>query len=379
MLVSGVRGPGAEGGTDGMAIWTRHRWHPGSLAAAAMVAAPLLFLSACDHDPAADAADPLPIPNATTLGGLGDTPGRFAYPRCIEADGQTLWVIDKSGRVQQIDPATGACLALFRMPEDSSGRPVGLTIAPGRDASGAWKPRMLYIADTHYHRVMVFDMPKPPSAPAPEVHLDPVKVVGSYGTGDTQFYFPTDVAVLTTPDGTAAHRIYVPEYGGNDRISVFDGDFNFLFAFGTLGPGKDPALVEFSRPQALQIWSRSDGSKELIVLDLGNHRVGRFTLDGKLIAWIGRPGGSAAGMGSGLGEFNLPQGLRILDDSTALITEFGACRVQLIDLASGRGLRAWGRPGRAEGELANPWDSAVIGRNVYVLDSGNNRIVRFRR
>lgn len=363
-----------------MAVSTRERSRFRQPAPAALFITFLLILPialpACDHAPHDEA--PAPINPTATFGGLGDTPGRFAYPRCIEADGQTLWVIDKSGRVQQIDARTGACLALFRMPEDSSGRPVGLAIAPGRDASGAWKPRMIYVADTHYHRVMIFDLPTPAPG-APEQMLQPVKVVGSYGIGNAQFYFPTDVAVLPTPDGSAAHRIYVPEYGGNDRISVFDGDMNFLFAFGTLGPGHDPALVEFSRPQAVQIWNRPDGSKELVVLDLGNHRLGRFTLEGRLIAWIGKPGGSASGMGDALGEFNLPQGLRILNDSTALVTEFGACRVQLVDLATGRGLRAWGRPGRGEGELANPWDSAVIGKDVFVLDSGNNRIVRFRR
>jgi DNA-binding beta-propeller fold protein YncE len=351
-----------------------------SLAAGVLLACAVVALGGCDDvDGALGGGSPLRV--RATIGGLGDTPGRFAYPRCIEADGRKLWVIDKTARVQRIDPETGACEVMFRMPEESSGKPVGITIAPGIDASGGVVERMMYIADTHYHRVMVFALP--PEDARGEVEVRPVRVIGGYGSGPGEFYFPTDVVVLTSADGSKIERYYVSEYGGNDRVSVFDADWKFLFAFGTLGVGRDPTAAEFSRPQAMGVWTRSDGSRELVIVDLGNHRLGRFTLDGRLIAWIGKPvpAGAPGGerLGSGPGEFNFPQGVKVLEDGTAVVTEFGGCRVQLVDLESGRGLAIWGRLGRGEGELAHPWDSAVIGRMVYVLDSGNNRVLGFAR
>ena len=130
--------------------------------AAAWVASALL-LTACSGPPEPGQ----PIESATTIGGLGDTPGRFAFPRAIDvsADGRSLWVIDKSARVQKIDPTTGKCLALFHMPAMDLGKPTGFCIAPGRDEAGQWCDELLYIADTHYNRVMVYrPMPDAPAS-----------------------------------------------------------------------------------------------------------------------------------------------------------------------------------------------------------------------
>ena len=71
-------------------------------------------------------------------------------------------------------------------------------------------------------------------------------------------------------------------------------------------------------------------------------------------------------------------GLVMRPDHTALVTEFGNHRVHHVDLETGATLGLYGRPGRGEGELTNPWAIAVIGETVYVLDSGNGRIEAFR-
>lgn len=336
--------------------------------------------SAAGCDEAAHGADEKQAIHANVvLGSLGDTPGRFAYPRCMEAgsDGKSLWVIDKSARVQEIDAQTGACLSMWRMPEWDLGKPVGFTIAPGRDADGKWLKDLLYVADTHYHRVMIYEPPARASDPAkgtpPAGSPRVIGSFGKYGTEGGEFYFPTDVAVLTADDGKSIERIFVAEYGGNDRINIFDGSFNWLSSFGREGPGKNPAEIELNRPQSLAIWKRADGKRELIVVDSCNHRLGRFTLEGKLVAWIGSP----QTMGDALGEFKYPYGIHILPDGTALVSEFGGCRVQRIDLETGRGMQAWGMPGRGEGQLVSPWAVTTMGKNVYVLDSGNNRIMGF--
>ncbi|MBC7835949.1 MAG: hypothetical protein H7Y88_12750, partial [Phycisphaerales bacterium] len=358
-------------------------------AAALLVAAP-----SCGRvDTGRGDGAPSAIEGARSVGGLGEAPGKFGYPRTLELDvgadsergGARAWVIDKTGRVQFVDGATGECLRWWRMPETEVGKPVGMTI--GVDAAGE---RVMYVADTHYHRVIVYKLG--------EVSVEPgatgkgetlaaaapaeVRRIGGYGMGPGEFIYPTDIAVLTGrgADGRErAVRFYVGEYGGNDRISVFDADWKFLFSFGSFGAGVgesaagaasagrdgsgtggEVSAVQFDRPQTVMLVPSSNGGMELLVCDSRNHRLGRFTLEGRLIGWIG----SAEHPGRGLGEFRYPYGICDLGDGTVLVAEYGNNRVQRVELSSGRGLATWGRPGRGEGELATPWAVAIVDRNA---------------
>ena len=346
---------------------------------AAVVAAGCLLalVGGCGDGESAGAAGALPV--VAILGETGINPGQFTYPRVLTNDGQSLWAIDKSARVQRFDPKTGRCTALWKMPEWELGKPVGFTIAPGPDENGKWCDELLYIADTHYNRLMVYRPPAdswergPDGLPArakQEAVL--VKRVGKYGMGPGEFIYPTDVAVLLKEDGRSIDRIYVSEYGGDDRVSVFDGGWNFLFSFGTLGSSSSPENVQFDRPQSLA-FATLDGVKQIVITDARNHRVGRFTLDGKLLGWIGSPETA----GEGLGCFRFPYGLCVLEDGTALVSEFGGNRVQQIDLRTGAALGSWGRTGRGDGEIAMAWAVAVLGDRAYVVDGGNNRVMAF--
>lgn len=310
-------------------------------------------LSGCDPLSPEEVA----ISPTIVFGETGDQPGQFFYPRAMDSDSQgRIWIIDKTARVQGFDAGTGEPLFQWRMPHYEMGKPTGISIALGKDGHD-----VLYVADTHYHRVMVYSLPHGPGQ-SPEL----IGEFGSLGEEDGQFIYPTDVAVLVDEQTGDPVRIYVAEYGGNDRISVFDPDYHFLFAFGSPGSGDE---VEFNRPQSIEIDAEA---REIIVTDSSNHRIGRFTLEGELIRWWG-------GFGREAGEFNYPYGLCLLDDGTALVSEFGNHRVQRIDLATGASRGLYGRPGNAKGELQNPWAVATIGRNAFVLDSGNNRVIGFKR
>lgn len=327
--------------------------------AAALCAA----LAACDDTP----PDGAPIRVLATFGGLGNTPGHLAYPRAIVNDGSTLWVIDRSARLQRFDPLTGDCIDLWMMPDYEMGMPVGITVAPGPRGEPA-----IYVADTHYHRVLIYGIPDrrrgrtEHEMPPPEL----LASFGSYGFDEGQFVYPTDVAVLTADDGRTVERIYVSEYGGGDRVSVYDADHNYLFSFGTYGVGRDKQAVEFNRPQALLL---DADRRELLVADSRNHRLGRFTLDGELISWIGSPETA----GGAPGRFRFPFGLAPLPDGTVMVAEYGNNRVQRIDPVTGESLGMWGVAGRGTGELAYPWSVTVMGDRTFVLDTGNNRIVAF--
>ena len=266
----------------------------------------------------------------------GAGPGQLMYPRAIaySAGEDCFFVVDRTARIQRLD-AAGRCALWWRMPEWENGKPVGLSIGPDGN---------LYVADTHYHRVMVY---------ASDGRF--VRQWGSYGSGPGQFMYPTDVAF----DG--AGNIYVSEYGDdNDRIQVFEPrQLRVLRAIGRPGSGEG----EFSRPQSIMVMDNC-----LYVADSGNHRIAVFDLNGRFARNLCAPG-------CGLGELRFPYGLDVDLKGHLVVAEFGNNRVQVIDRHTGRGLRVWGRPGREEGQLAYPWALAVDKRGrVVVVDSGNNRL-----
>jgi len=286
---------------------------------------------------AVKACSPQPYPEVPGLlrifGGTGMGLGELSYPRAaaLEADGNLL-VVDKSARIQRFTP-DGTPVMAWRMPDYDAGKPTGLGVGPdGR----------IYVADTHYSRVLVF---------APDGRE--VMRFGHRGTGPGEFILPTDV--LVTRDGF----IYVGEYSGNDRISRFAPDGRYLSSFG----GPEAGAARLQRPQGLL--PDADGS--LWVADACNHRICRFTAEGALVATLGREG-------TGAGELRFPYGLDWLSDGTLVVVEYGNNRVQRFT-REGQSLGTWGSAGRRPGQLAYPWAVVVgPGDRMYVIDSGNNRV-----
>lgn len=336
-------------------------------------------LAACSHEDGKEGNVGI-VSYQRTIGEVGLAPGQLAYPRCIDQDGEALWVIDKEARVQRLDPTTGTCLAIWKMPDSEFGKPTGLTVItdPARP-----NHHLMYIADTHYHRIRVYSVAPVDDAAKRRIkeggfpheqEAELLQQFGTHGKGPGQFVFPTDVAVLHAADGSI-ERLYVPEYGGNDRISVFDAKANFLFAFGQFGSGAQAEPLQFSRPQSIAI---DEERRRLVVTDACNHRLGVLTLDGKLERWISSPDEA----GDAPGHFNYPYGLALLKDGSALVTEFGGARMQRIDVVTGSPLGIFmgkadaNQPGKLRG-LANPWSCTILGESVFVLDTRNNRIASF--
>ncbi len=319
-----------------------------------------------------------PFRVAAMFGEVGVSPGQMSYPRAMDSDGRSLWVIDKMARVQHLDAATGAYLGGWKMPESKFGKPTGVTVGPGDNGE-----TLVYVPDTHYHRVMVY---RPGDAREGATGPTLVSEIGSFGEEPGQFIYPTDIAILVEAGAPNPSRLYISEYGGNDRINVFEhadasNSYRFAFAFGTFGDSAAPENVQFKRPQSMILDARR---RELLITDACNHRLGRFTLEGKLIAWIGGEATDAApasvpgaAPSDDRPHFQYPYGLSLRADGTALVCEFGGGRVHWIDVEHGRSLGVFGVPGRAPGQLASPWAVAAIGERVFVLDSGNNRVQAF--
>jgi tripartite motif-containing protein 71 len=354
---SGVPGRGAVGGVAR------------SLSRAAVLMSLALAAAGCERGSSASSTTAeQPIPATLMFGEAGLSPGQMNYPRAMDGDGKTLWVIDKAAQVQRFDAASGTFLGGWKLADHKFGKPAGVTVWRSGETE------MLLVPETHYHRVTIYSIPTnyDEASGEPPIALR----FGSFGNDPGQFVFPTDVAVLPTPDGRGIARLYVGEYGGNDRISIYDAidpadiskGVNFKASFGSFGESATAELIQFNRPQSMEV---DVARKRLVVNDACNHRVGTFTLDGALIAWFGS-------LGSEAGQFRYPYGLSLMDDGTALISEFEGARVQRVDLDRHMSMGTLGRIGRGQGELSNPWGVVALGPMAYVLDSGNHRVMQFR-
>jgi len=259
------------------------------------------------------------------------------------------------------------------MPRFSNGMPTGVTVGVSMfDAD----EMAVYVPDTHEHRVLVYSLPL---VAVDGVEDEPVFSFGVFGEGVGEFVYPTDVAVMVDEDGVV-EELLISEYGGNDRVSryavVRDGDggvgLEWIGQIGTASETIDGSdgVVALSRPQSIGVWE-NDGVWELIILDSSHHRVGRVGMDGvggELIVWY------ESDHDPDFAAMKFPYGVTVLDDGSALISEFGGNVVRRMDLATGMVIEMFGVGGRGDGELATPWSSTVVDGRLVILDSGNNRI-----
>ncbi|MEE2972672.1 MAG: hypothetical protein VX672_06065, partial [Planctomycetota bacterium] len=300
------------------------------------------ILTGCDRGDRSDGSPP--VPHDVAFGRPGNIDGRFDYPRAVALDeaGGRIYVVDKSARVQRFS-LDGDLETWWRMPAFENGKPTGLAV----DSRG----RVL-VADTHEHRISIFS----PAGELLEAH-------GGLGTDPGEFIYPTDV--VEGPDGIW----FVSEYGGNDRIQVFDEDWNHLRSIGR--PAETDEVVDgltvpgLSRPQSLA-WNERTG--ELFIADAIHHRIVVVDARGDLLRTLGGPGLEP-------GRLGYPYDIGLEPDGRLLVVEYGNNRVQRLDPESGESLGIWGGTGREPGRLRYPWGLDVGSRHLVVLDSGNSRVL----
>ena len=270
------------------------------------------------------------------FGGVGLGPGDFSYPRAITAEPRadgSIFVIDKAGRVQRFN-TKGEYELSWKMPLTELGKPVGLSVHPdGR----------VFIADTHYARVMIYDRDG-----------ELLDSFGESGTGPGQLTLPTDVAF------DAQGYIYVSQYHEADRITKWSPQLAYVGALGVEPINGEP----LRRPSAIVV----DDEQTLWVADACNHRLIRFSLDGEVLSWFGE-------FGKEPGQLRYPYDLCVTPEGTLLVCEYEGNRLQWFD-KQGQSLRTWGVSGRGLGELNAPWGVTLgpRGHYVFVLDSLNSRV-----
>jgi DNA-binding beta-propeller fold protein YncE len=267
----------------------------------------------------------------------------LALPRALAASpAGDLAILDDAGRVHVIGEGRGAS---FPLPDTRRGSPGGSPcFSPGRD---------LLVADTHHHRVLRLD---PGSG-------EVLQTIGEYGNGDGQFIYPLGVAARRLEGTPDREEIFVSEYGGDDRIQVFDACGRWLRTFGSRGSAEG----QLDRATCLLF----DDEGLLWVSDSCNHRIQVMDGDGRVAHVL-----------DGEGTLRYPFAVAPTRDGKghriALVIEYGSSRLTALD-AEGRVLRRIDRftlEGRKVSLLGPRGLALDREQELLIADTGNGRVLR---
>jgi len=256
---------------------------------------------------------------------------KIPAPRAVTAasDG-TVYALDNAGRILVFD-ADGQTETSWFMPEYSVGKPERLLVTRSGE---------LVIADTHYHRVVIFDR-------AGKL----LRMFGRKGEAPGEFIYPVAVA----EDERA--NLYVCEYGGHDRVQIFRPDGTYVSEFGRFGTGTG----QFQRPSGI-VWH--DGL--LYIADAFNNRI-------HVVNEHGQP--APISPQAFAADLHYPYDIARGPTGDFFVVEYGAGRVTQFTPA-GDLVGRYGQTGTEIGMFSTPWGLSVTpAGKVLVADTGNRRIV----
>jgi DNA-binding beta-propeller fold protein YncE len=270
------------------------------------------------------------------LGSVGRQPGQFSKPRAVVVTSRDeLVVLDRTGRVQVFDLAGNEFLRQWRLPAYENGTPTGISID---------NDDTLWIADTHYNRVLHYD-----------IAGTLLSQFGERGENPGQLVFPTDVC--PDPDGKT---VWVTDYGRRNRVMQFTREGEFVKEWGE----ELYESADLNRPMAVAV---SPDGAEIFVADAGNHRINVYNREGSLTRTISE-------MGTEPGHLKFPYDLAMNPDGSMYVMEYGNNRVSHFT-AAGDFLGCWGTAGSAKGAFAAPWGCAVGPHgDLIVADTNNQRL-----
>jgi tripartite motif-containing protein 71 len=328
-------------------------------------------------------------------GSQGNGPGQFAFPYGVALDGAgNVYVADDSNdRVVKLT----AQLQFAGAWGDFGSKPGQLAFprALASDPAGD-----TYVADTANDRIEVFDPEGdylrtlgisargPGLLTAPRgLAIDPTgqllvsdtdgnrierfapgsdAYVGQWtlaGGHFADFYYPAGIGV--DPRGS----IYVADEG-NERLVRLWGEGTYR---GEIGGPTELGGAQLAGAGSVAVSSASD---DTYVADTNHSRVLVYGPEGSLLAkWGAGEGDGAAG--SGTRGFNHPQGLAIAPTGNVYVADTGNDRI--VELSSiGDVLDEWGSKGTANGRFRSPVGVTVDAAGaVYVLDEENDRVEVF--
>lgn len=219
-----------------------------------------------------------------------------------------------------------------------------------------------------------------------------ISTVAGNGTAD----FKGDGAAATSatlnfPSGVAVDgggNVYIADKN-NARIRkvVSSGTISSVAGNGTNSYGGDGALAPSAQLNVPSAVAR-DAAGNLFIADTGNHRIRRVNVDGAISTYAGNgtAGFGGDGAAASAAQLNNPSGLVIDGDGNLYLADTGNHRVRRITpggtISSVAGTGTAGNAGdggaATSAQLSYPSGLAIdTAGNVYVADSGNNRVRRF--
>jgi YVTN family beta-propeller protein len=191
-----------------------------------------------------------------------------------------------------------------------------------------------------------------------------------------------------TPNGSLGWKVSAPgslAVAADGTLTVADtGKHRILLGVGVaIGKGL-PNPASYDSPGAL---GNGDGEfnapsgvalgpdAQVYVADTGNNRVQALDAGGKFVRRWGHSGGDGT-PGTGPGDFDAPMGIAVDRGGDVYVADTGNDRIERFT-PEGVLITTWGSSGAGTGQLDGPRGLAVSGTRVYVADSGNNRIAVF--
>ncbi len=195
----------------------------------------------------------------------------------------------------------------------------------------------------------------------PVLKLEHRRIMGGAGSDPGQFEYPMDIAALP------ADAVCVAD-SGNDRLKIYSSQsLEQDDPPRILGSnGKEPG--QFEHPMGVAC----DGTS-IYVTDTLNHRVQKLRLaDGAHLATIGGGGPGESGEGAGVGQFNTPTAVCVMNGALHVCDCHNHRIVVLTtDLAWSY---TFGDAGSGDRELDAPGGVAAHGGELYIVDVGNKRV-----
>ena len=224
-------------------------------------------------------------------------------PLGIAVDSYGYILVGNNGRdnVEVYDPANGTLIDSFGVGQLKM--PTAISVDPDG---------YIYVTDSLSHNVQVFD-----------ALYNPVRTIGSVGTGDSELSFPVDAQVITYSGGGTAdiQEVFVADQG-NKRVQVYDLEGNWLRSIyheGVCG-WFSCTSPPFKRLQALDV----DSQARLHVLDNFGASVMMFDpADGAFLNAYGE-------YGDGPGFLRVPMDVMVTGAETAIVTTGDGDRTEVL-------------------------------------------------
>ncbi|WP_353571574.1 choice-of-anchor D domain-containing protein [Candidatus Albibeggiatoa sp. nov. BB20] len=282
-------------------------------------------------------------------GEQGEQPEQFDNPTRLTQDSEdNIYVLDKDNFRIQIFDSQGELLQILGEEGEQLGQfinPIDIAV----DNAGT-----IYVLDSEIPRIQMFDIEG--------------TLLRQWEAKNNAF-----IAELINPQAIEIDDngyVYVLDTG-NFRIIVFTPDGDFYYEFGQKYDFEDPELSEeegrFINPVDIAF---NKEQRLIYVIDTEKNYIQYFSVDGEYLGYFGSE--------SELEEtkFVQPSSINVDEYNNLYFTDTETHLIQKFN-SEGELLSIWGGEGFDDGLFDQPSGVAILGQNIYVSDTYNQRIQVF--